>query len=218
MPGKLIVLEGTDASGKSTQFKLLCNRLREEKCEFKTVTFPRYNEESSALIRMYLNGDFGKKPEDVNAHTASVFFAVDRCASYLSDWREYYQSGGLLILDRYTTSNAVHQGAKMSEEKRAEFFNWLFDLEYNLLGLPAPDHVFLLDMPISCAAELLAQREGKQIDIHEHDMGYLQQCYESAAQAAQMFSWHSIKCTENNHIRTIEDIHSELYTRVREVL
>ncbi len=218
MPGKLIVLEGTDASGKSTQFKLLCDRLREEGCEFKTVTFPRYNEESSALIRMYLNGDFGKKPDDVNAHTASIFFAVDRCASYLSDWREYYEAGGLLILDRYTTSNAVHQGAKMDKEERAEFFNWLFDLEYNLLGLPSPDHVFLLDMPISCASELLAQREGKQIDIHEHDIEYLQQCYESAAQAADIFSWHSIKCTENNHIRTIEDIHSELYARVQEVL
>jgi len=218
MPGKLIVLEGTDASGKSTQFKLLCDRLREEKCQFRTVTFPRYSEESSSLIRMYLNGDFGKKPEDVNAHTASVFFAVDRCASYLSDWREYYNNGGLLLLDRYTTSNAVHQGAKMSREKREEFYKWLFDFEYNLLGLPAPDHVFLLDMPISCAAKLLEKREGKQIDIHEHDLEYLEQCHDAACQAADLFSWHRIKCTENNHIRSIEDIHSELYARVREVL
>ena len=218
MPGKLIVLEGTDASGKSTQFKLLCERLRAEGCDFRTVAFPRYTEDSSVLLRMYLNGDFGKKPGDVNAYTASVFFAVDRCASYLGDWREYYQNGGTLLLDRYTTSNAVHQGAKMTADAREAFFKWLFDFEYNLLGLPAPDHVFLLDMPIACAAELLAKREGKTIDIHEHDLGYLESCHTAACHAAELFSWQSIKCTENNHIRSIEDIHSELYSRVREVL
>lgn len=218
MSGKLIVLEGTDASGKSTQFKLLCDRLRAENRDFRTVTFPRYQEESSALIRMYLNGDFGKNPDDVNPYAASAFFAVDRCASFLSDWRDYYNNGGLLLLDRYTTSNAVHQAAKMSEEKWEEFFNWLFNFEYKLLGLPAPDHVFFIDMPISCAAQLLAKREGKQIDIHEHDLDYLEKCHKAASKAADLFSWHRIKCAENNNIRTIEDIHSELYTRVSEVL
>lgn len=218
MPGKLIVLEGTDASGKSTQFKLLCDRLRADGYDFRTVTFPRYKEDSSVLIRQYLNGDFGSKPEDVNAYTASIFFAVDRCASYLSDWREYYQNGGLLVLDRYTTSNAVHQGAKMDEAERQAFFKWLFDFEYGKLELPAPDQVFFLDMPISCAAELLAKREGKQIDIHEHDLDYLEKCHTAAVQAAELFGWHSIKCGENGNIRSIEDIHEELYARVTQML
>lgn len=218
MAGKLIVLEGTDASGKSTQFNLLCERLKADGRQFRTVTFPRYKEESSALIRMYLNGDFGRNPDDVNPYAASAFFAVDRCASYLSDWREYYNNGGLLVLDRYTTSNAVHQSAKMPQEKREAFLKWLFDFEYNLLGLPAPDHVFLLDMPIKCSAELIANRSGKSVDIHEQDLVYLEQCHSAACWAAELFSWERIKCAENNHIRSIEDIHTELYEKVCNVL
>lgn len=214
MKGKLIILEGTDASGKSTQFELLCSRLRQREVNFKTVAFPRYEEESSALIRMYLGGAFGEHPDDVNAYAASTFFAVDRYASYQTDWREYYQSGGLMLLDRYTTSNAVHQAAKLPERERADFCRWLFDFEYRLMGLPAPDHVFFLDMPIRFAAQLIAAREGKVVDIHEHDLTYLEQCYETARQAVELFGWHRINCVENDHIKSIAAIHEDIFSRV----
>lgn len=214
MKGKLIILEGTDASGKSTQFRKLTERLREDGVEFRTVTFPRYKEESSVLVRMYLNGAFGENPNDVNAYMASTFFAVDRCASYLQDWRTYYENGGTLVLDRYTTSNAVHQASKMPCEERETFIRWLFHFEYELLGLPAPDAVFLLDMPVEQSAKLMQNREGKTCDIHELDLGYLQECRDTAALAARLYGWESVPCTANGNLRGIDEIHEELYQKV----
>ena len=123
--GKLIVFEGVDGSGKSTQYKILCDRLKAQGMTFRNLVFPRYSEPSSTLIRMYLGGQFGDKPGDVNAYAASTFFAVDRYASYVQDWREYYQADGLIVTDRYTTSNAVHQASKLPQEEREEFLHWL---------------------------------------------------------------------------------------------
>ena len=137
--GKLIVIEGTDGSGKSTQFKLLSQRLEQEGHCFRHLVFPRYQEESSALIRMYLGGAFGSNPSDVNAYAASAFYAVDRYASYKQDWQQWYDQGGLIVSDRYTTSNAVHQASKEPEEKQGAFLKWLYEFEYDQLGLPAPD-------------------------------------------------------------------------------
>ena len=214
MAGKLLILEGTDASGKSTQFEMLCARLSREGREFRTVAFPRYQEESSALVRLYLDGAFGSDPADVNAYAASTFFAVDRYASYKTDWGEYYRSGGTMLLDRYTTSNAVHQASKLPEAEREGFCRWLFDFEYRLLGLPEPDAVFYLDMPVFFAAELLKSRKGKQIDIHEHDLGYLEQCRETGLQVAGLFGWRCISCADGDHIKSREAIHEELYRRV----
>ena len=134
--GKLIVLEGIDGSGKSAQYRRLKARFEREGIDCRTIVFPRYDQESSALIRMYLEGRFGKDPEDVGACAASIFYAVDRYASYMTDWGEYYRSGGVVLSDRYTTSNAVHQGAKLSEAEQPAFFDWLYDLEYVKLGLP----------------------------------------------------------------------------------
>ncbi len=214
MKGKLIILEGTDASGKSTQFRKLTERLTADGIVFKTVTFPRYQEDSSVLVRMYLGGEFGSNPNDVNAYMASTFFAVDRCASYLKDWRDYYENGGILVLDRYTTSNAVHQASKMEAGEREKFIKWLFHFEYELLGLPAPDAVFLLDMPIEQSAKLMQNREGKTCDIHELDLAYLQECRDTASLVAKLYGWEKIPCTENGELRTIEAIHEELYQRV----
>ena len=145
--GKLIVFEGTDGSGKATQSALLCQELEKRGIAFRKLEFPRYQEESSALIRLYLGGAFGSAPDDVNADAASTFYSVDRYASYKQDWGGFYESGGLLIADRYTTSNAVHQTGKLPPEKRDAFLDWLFDFEYHLLGLPEPTRVLSLDMP-----------------------------------------------------------------------
>ena len=219
--GKLIVFEGTDGSGKSTQFSLLTKRLEEEGTAFRRLRFPRYEEESSALIRMYLGGAFGSDPEAVNAYMASSFYAVDRCASYLQDWKEDYERGCLFLADRYTTSNAVHQGSKMAESEREEYFRWLYDYEYGKLGLPKPDLVILLDMPIELTRKLMRKREADtdtKADIHEQDLRYLEQCREAAKSAAAFYGWHKVSCAKDGKLRTIEDIHEEVYAIVRKCL
>jgi len=210
----LIVFEGIDGSGKSTQFKMMCDRLVSENRQFRRVVFPRYDNPSSALIKMYLAGDFGNTPNAVNAYAASSFYAVDRFASFVQDWREYYESEGLILTDRYTTSNALHQGAKMAYEQRASFFEWLFDYEFNLIGLPKPDFVVYMDIDVTLAAERLRYRQtetGTSADIHEKDLVYLNNCAQSGRQAAARFGWHVIKCASNGRNRAEEDIHNDIY-------
>ena len=215
--GKLIVIEGTDGSGKSTQFRLLTQRLEQENRAFQRLVFPQYAEPSSALIRMYLGGEFGSKPSDVNAYAASTFYAVDRYASYKKVWGQWYENGGLIVSDRYTTSNAVHQASKEPEEKREEFLAWLYDLEYNRLGLPAPDLVIYLDVPTDFTEAMMRRREADtntHADIHEQDMDYLSTCRRMGKAAADYYGWKVIRCVENGKMRTIEDIHEEIYRLV----
>ena len=211
--GKLVVFEGIDGSGKSTQFELICERFQREKRQFKRIVFPRYNEPSSALIKMYLNGDFGDSPDSVNAYAASSFYAVDRYASFVQDWRDYYEAGGLILTDRYTTSNALHQGAKLEAGKRESFFKWLYDYELGLIGLPAPDLVIYMDIDADFTAKRLKHRQtetGTEADIHENDMVYLKNCAESGKQAAAQFGWHKVSCVINGNERDKEDIHEEI--------
>ena len=214
MKGKLLVLEGTDASGKSTQFERLCQALDERNISYRRLVFPRYQEESSALIRMYLNGQFGSHPDDVNAYTASTFFAVDRYASYQTEWKAYYENGGLILADRDTTSKAGRQASKLEGEEQENYLNWLFDFEYHIMGIPAPDQVFFLDMPTEAVRNLLEHRQGKTQDIHEKDIPYLKKCYETASRLADRFGWHRIRCTQGNAIRSIADISDELVAAV----
>ena len=219
--GKLIVFEGTDGSGKSTQFELLAKRLEAEQIGFQRLRFPQYEEPSSALIRMYLGGAFGDDPEAVNAYAASTFYAVDRYASYQRVWKDYYQGGGFVVSDRYTTSNAVHQGSKVPEGERAEFFRWLYDLEYDRMGLPRPDLVVLLDMPVELSEQLMRKREqstGTHADIHERDEDYLKKCRDVALHAAKYYGWRTVSCTKNGAIRGVEDIHEEVYAIVKSCL
>ena len=211
--GKLIVFEGTDGSGKSTQFELLAKRLEAEQIGFQRLRFPQYEEPSSALIRMYLGGAFGDDPEAVNAYAASTFYAVDRYA--------YYQGGGFVVSDRYTTSNAVHQGSKVPEGERAEFFRWLYDLEYDRMGLPRPDLVVLLDMPVELSEQLMRKREqstGTHADIHERDEDYLKKCRDVALHAAKYYGWRTVTCAKDGAIRGVEDIHEEVYAIVKSCL
>ena len=219
--GKLIVFEGTDGSGKSTQFELLAKRLEAEQIGFQRLRFPQYEEPSSALIRMYLGGAFGDDPEAVNAYAASTFYAVDRYASYQCGWKDYYQGGGLVVSDRYTTSNAVHQGSKVPEGERAEFFRWLYDLEYDRMGLPRPDLVVLLDMPVELSEQLMRKREqstGTHADIHERDEDYLKKCRDVALHAAKYYGWRTVSCAKDGAIRGVEDIHEEVYAIVKSCL
>ena len=219
--GKLIVFEGTDGTGKSTQLKMLTKRLQAEHVDFKKLQFPQYLEPSSALIRMYLGGEFGESPDDVNAYAASTFYAVDRYASYKKVWSAYYRQGGLLLSDRYTTSNAVHQGGKVPDAEREAFFSWLYDLEYKRMGLPKPDLVICLDMPIELSEQLMRKREEQtdtKADIHERDEAYLMQCRKTAAQAAKFYGWTVVSCAKDGAIRTPEDIHEEVYGLVKQCL
>ncbi len=215
MAGKLIVLEGTDGSGKSTQFRLLCDRLQSEGRDFQKLVFPQYSEPSSALLRMYLGGEFGSHPSDVNAYAASVFFAVDRYAAWKKVWGKGYEAGGLILSDRYTTSNAVHQGSKLPAGEQRAFFDWLFDFEYNKLSLPAPDVVIYLDMPTGESVKLLRARESAthtKGDIHEVDEDYLASCRETAQLAAKHCGWRRVSCVdEGGQVRPIEEIHREIW-------
>ncbi len=214
MKGKLIVLEGTDASGKSTQFQKLCEALDGKGIAYRTLTFPRYQEDSSLFLRMYLKGEFGDKPDDVSAYTASTFFALDRYVSYKKDWQEYYENGGLILADRYTTSNAVHQASKLEGEERDRYLDWMFDYEYRIMELPAPDEVWFLDMPTEAVEDLLIHRTGKTMDIHEKDLPYLKRCYDTATVLANRFGWHRIRCVKDGKIRSIEDISAQLTAEV----
>ena len=215
--GKLIVIEGTDGSGKSTQFRLLTQRLQAEGTKFQELVFPQYSEPSSALIRMYLGGEFGSHPDDVNAYAASAFYAVDRYASYKKVWGRWYKDGGLVLSDRYTTSNAVHQTSKEPQERQGDFLKWLYEFEYDKLGLPRPDLVIYLDVPTDFTEKLLRHREADTnttADIHEQDSEYLACCRRTGRAAAAYYGWNVINCVRDGQMRSIEDIHEEIYRRV----
>ena len=218
--GKLIVFEGVDGSGKSTQYRRLCERLHREGREFRSLVFPQDEEPSSALIRMYLAGEFGEKPSDVNAYAASAFFAVDRYASYKKSWGGYYASGGLIVTDRYTTSNAVHQASKLPAEEREDYLRWLFDFEYDKLGLPAPDLVLFCDVDLSVSLQHLRSRESEthtHADIHERDDQYLAASIEAARQAAELCGWRRLDCGSAGSLRSVEEIGTEVDRAVEEL-
>lgn len=221
MSGKLIVFEGTDGSGKATQAGELCKRLKREGVLLREIDFPRYGNPFAKPAELYLSGELGKKPEDVNAYAASTLYAVDRFASYKQDWGKFYEDGGLVIADRYTTSNAVHQTSKLPEEQREEYLNWLFDLEYYRLGLPEPNLVFYLDMPVEVSEQMMRKREadtGSHVDIHEQNESYLKSCRESAEKIIQQYGWTMIHCVKNGKLRTVKEIHEEIYHKVKEIL
>ena len=219
--GKLIVFEGTDGTGKSTQCARACKRLEAQGVRFQNIKFPQYDEPSSALIKMYLAGEFGKDPDTINPYAASTFYAVDRYAGFARGWKAFYDEGGVIVCDRYTTSNAVHQGSKVPEAERAEFFRWLYDLEYDRMGLPRPDLVVLLDMPVEVSEQLMRKREqstGTHADIHERDEAYLEKCRAVARQAAEYYGWKRVSCVQSGTLRSVEEIHEEVFSIVRTCL
>ena len=221
MRGKLIVIEGLDGSGKATQATRLAAALQRGGRDVREVSFPDYGSDSSALIRMYLAGEFGSAPGDVNAYAASSFFAVDRYASYKKDWGRFYEAGGVVIADRYTTSNAVHQCSKLPREEWDGFLRWLFSYEYDLLGIAAPDAVIYLRADIRVSQGLMTDRyrgdEGKK-DIHERDLAYLDRSREAAEYCAGKLGWRTVECLLDGCMRSVEDIHEEILRLVEPVL
>lgn len=216
MKGKLIVVEGLDSSGKGTQTKLIAKNLEEQGYNVKLISFPDYDSESSALVKMYLRGDLSNKADDINAYAASSFYAVDRYASYKKDWEEFYLSGGIVIADRYTTSNMIHQGSKIEGTRiKNLYFDWLLDYEYKLMKLPAPNKVIFLDMPPEYSSELMKNRANKftgeqEKDIHERDKSYLEKTYENALYVAKKYDWSEVFCVEDGQVRSIESINEEI--------
>ena len=219
--GRLIVLDGLDGSGKSTQLARLSQWLRDTGVPFREVSFPDYESPASAPVRMYLAGAFGTDPQAVNAYAASSFYAVDRYASYRTGWQADYQAGTLIVAARYTTSNAIHQMAKLPPAERDGFLRWLEEYEYDRLGLPKPDRVLFLDVEPAVAEQMLRVRyqgdESKK-DIHERDMAYLRACRESALYAAEQSSWQVISCTREGQMRTVEEIGEEIRQSIRPLL
>ncbi len=216
--GKLIVLEGTDGSGKTTQLGLLCDRLTKEGISFKKLEYPCYGTVGASLVEHYLHGGLGSDPDAVNAYAASSFFACDRYVDFQTNHKSEYDNGKLFVAGRYTTSNAVHQAAKLEGDKRTDYLNWLFDYEYNRVGLPKPDLVLFLNLPPDATFENIRTRQGDSGDIHEKDHDYLRHCYFNALDVADRFGWTKIDCVKNGQIRTREDIHEEIYALVSNIL
>lgn len=220
MKGKLIVIDGTDSSGKATQSKKLYQILCEEGRKVHKVEYPNYDSDSSALIKMYLNGEFGDKADEVNPYAASTFYAVDRYASFKKEWKESYENGDIIIADRYTTSNMIHQAAKFDDiEQRNSYLDWLWDLEFDKYKLPVADCVIFLDMPPEKSRELMKDRANKftgakEKDIHEKDYQFLKKSYQTACWVADKYNWNKISCVEGDTLKTIDQIHNEVLKNI----
>ena len=220
MQRKLFVIDGTDGSGKQTQLQKLKERFDKEKIDYKMVSFPNYDSPSSSLVKMYLNGEFGTDAQEISPYIASTFFAADRYATFKTQFEEYYKSGGIILADRYTTANMVHQAGKIKDEQeREKFLKWLWDFEFGLYGLPVPTEVFFLNMPFEYSQKLMENREnkithGEKKDIHESNKQHLQDAYNEACKLVKKYNWCEIKCIRDGNIRTIEDIHEEIYGKM----
>ena len=217
--GILIAIDGVDASGKGTQSHLIHQRLNGAGILSRLVSFPDYASDSSALVRMYLGGEFGSKPEDVNAYAASTFFAADRFASYRRDWKRDYDNGTVIVADRYVTSNIIHQASKLPDSEKQKFTDWLCELEYGIYALPKPDITIFLDMPPEKAAELMSERANKITHeknkaIHESSTDYLRSSDENASAISERLGWKRISCVKDGELRTIDDINDEIMSLV----
>lgn len=212
--GIFIDLEGLDGSGKTTQTELICKRLQADGIDYRQIKLPDYESDSSILVRKYLAGDFGKNAGDVNAYAASVLYAADRFASYTEKWGEDYRDGKLIFADRYTPANALYQMTKLDKADWDPFLEWLFDFEYEKIGIPAPDKVIFLDMPVEVSQRLMTSRyngdESKK-DVHEANVEFLNACREAALYAADKYGWSVISCAENGEPLPIDVINDKVY-------
>ncbi|MDR1831803.1 MAG: thymidylate kinase [Fusobacteriaceae bacterium] len=231
--GKIIVIEGTDASGKETQTARLFEALVSRGTRVRKISFPNYGAPACAPVEFYLSGGFGEDPLRINPYPISAMYAIDRYASYQTDWGAFYREGGVLITDRYVTSNMIHQGGKISDpDEKQRYFEWLEDLEYEKMGIPRPDLVIFLNMPVSVGIQLMKARQnkmtgGKSPDIHEKSPDYLQKAHDTACEVARRYGWREIRCVRGNSegpgaemraLKSVEDIGNEILTMVRELL
>ncbi len=221
MTGKLLVIDGLDGSGKSTQAERLAQRLREDGREVTLISYPDYEKPSSTLVRMYLSGEFSDKAGDVNAYAASTFYAVDRYAGYMQHWKALYEQGHIIIASRYVSSNAIHQMVKLPQCEWDGFLQWLSDFEFEKLGLPKPDGIFFLDMSRAVADQLITARyEGdeEKRDLHERDLSYLYACTASATYAADKQGWQVVRCCDGRTPYPMAQITDALYKAVRPLI
>lgn len=222
--GKLFVIDGTDGSGKQTQMQKLKERFEKENIEYMGVSFPNYDNPSSSLVKMYLSGEFGENANDVSPYVASTFYAADRYATYKTKLEKYYNDGGIILADRYTSANMIHQTGKIKDKaERKKFLDWLVDLEFNIYKIPKPDVVFFLNMPPKSSLELIKNRENKfshkmQKDIHEKDSHHIEDSYNAACNLVDEYGWREVKCIKENKIRTVEDINEEIFSIVKKEL
>lgn len=218
--GKLIVIDGLDGSGKTTQFEIIKEKLSGTH-SVKAISFPDYDNPSSALVKMYLGGELSKEADGVNAYAASSFYAVDRYASYKMFWEENYKNGDLVLASRYVSSNAIHQMVKLDESEWDSYLKWLSDYEYGKLGLPVPNLVIFLDMPVEISQKLMSERYGgdeSKKDIHEANVRYLQACRKSALYAAEKLGWKIVDCSADGEPLTVEEINGKLLQLINEVM
>lgn len=222
--GKLIVIEGTDSSGKETQTKRLFEKLEEKGLKVKKISFPNYDSPACEPVKMYLAGAFGEDAMKVNPYPVSTMYAIDRYASFKTDWEKFYNEDGIIVTDRYVTSNMVHQASKIRDlDEKKKYLNWLEDLEYDKMGIPRPDLVIFLNMPTEMAVRLMAERKNKitgeeKKDIHERDKEYLKESHANACKIANIYNWKEIKCNDGERIKTIEEIGEEVFSLVEEVV
>jgi dTMP kinase len=222
--GKLIVIEGTDSSGKETQTKRLFEKLEEKGLKVKKISFPNYDSPACEPVKMYLAGAFGEDAMKVNPYPVSTMYAIDRYASFKTDWEKFYNEDGIIVTDRYVTSNMVHQASKIKDlDEKKQYLNWLEDLEYEKMGIPRPDLVIFLNMPTDMAVKLMAERKNKitgeeKKDIHERDKEYLKESHANACKIANIYNWKEIKCSDGDRIKTIEEIGEEVFSLVEKVV
>ena len=222
--GKLIVIEGTDSSGKETQTKKLFEKLEEKDLKVKKISFPNYDSPACEPVKMYLAGAFGEDAMKVNPYPVSTMYAIDRYASFKTDWEKFYNEDGIIVTDRYVTSNMVHQASKIRDlDEKKKYLNWLEDLEYEKMGIPCPDLVIFLNMPTEMAVRLMAERKNKitgeeKKDIHERDKEYLKESHANACKIANIYNWKEIKCNDGERIKTIEEIGEEVFSLVEKVV
>ncbi len=214
MNGILIDIEGLDGSGKETQAQLLYTYVKNKfSKKVGYVSFPNYKSDSSALVKMYLNGEFGSDPFKINAFAVSSFFAIDRFLTFENGLKKDYQAGKWIIANRYTSSNALYQMPKLERQNWENYLTWVYDYEYNKLGLPKPDIVIYLDVPLEISQQLMDKRykgDSSKKDLHESNLNFLKHCKEAAEYSAHRDSWNIIKCVENNKLKSIEEIHEEI--------
>ena len=227
--GKLIAIDGLDGCGKQTQVDLIVNKLGEMGYKVSKVSFPDYESKSSELVKMYLNGELGKDPNELNPYLCSLFYATDRGIQFINGLREMYDSGYILICDRYISANLIHQGSKLTNlPDMLSFFKWEYDLEVNKINLPHDDKTFILSLPVSVSQSLMNKRynsdENKK-DIHEANVEYLEKCYKTAKFACDMSNligcnWEMLDCTtaDGLGVQSIEDIFNVLFPKVLSVI
>lgn len=219
--GKLIVIEGLDGCGKSTQTELLIDYLKKENIDFKKIKLPDYESPSSTLVKMYLSGDFGKDADCVNAYAAGAFYAVDRYASFKLGWKKDYEKNTLIVADRYATSNSIYQMEKLNSDEWDSYLEWSADFEYVKLGIPKPDLVIFLDMPVNISQKLMSERYGgdeSEKDVHEKNIHFLENCRKSALYTAEKQGWKIVPCSDGLNPYPIEEIHKQIIELIKEVL